>query len=256
MLAQAKKKKTKSELDKALWKKLYALFLHKKTQGFIDQFFVACETKSYLPSNPEPLSPKVESAATSAATEQASTQVVIPPVDTVPVQPHPIPVLSVSSTDSRAKNSASDSTKRRSRSRSRSQERDRDQTAHHSKSRDHRGGRESNNRKTNRSRSRSPLPHSSPNPRGPRRGHPPIAPPPVVAELDEVVGAPGLDLPPVGAPAAPAAPIILANRFRCQDFEKTGRCMRPTGLCPFEHGNVPPNLVHYALLNINRPQHP
>jgi hypothetical protein len=94
VLAQAKKKKTKSELDKAMWKKLCVLYLHEKTQGFIDQFFVAWETKSYLSSNPEPLSPKVESAATSAATEQASTRVVIPPIDTVPVQPHPIPVQS------------------------------------------------------------------------------------------------------------------------------------------------------------------
>jgi hypothetical protein len=68
VLAQAKKKKTKSELDKALWKKLCALYLHEKTQEFIDQFFVAWETKSYLPSNPEPLSPKVEPAATSSAT--------------------------------------------------------------------------------------------------------------------------------------------------------------------------------------------
>jgi hypothetical protein len=94
VLAQAKKKKTKSELDKAMWKKLCVLYLHEKTQGFIDQFFVAWETKSYLSSNPEPLSSKVESAATSAATEQASTRVVIPPIDTVPVQPHPIPVQS------------------------------------------------------------------------------------------------------------------------------------------------------------------
>jgi hypothetical protein len=38
VLAQAKKKKTKSELDKALWKKLFALYLHEKTQEFIDQF--------------------------------------------------------------------------------------------------------------------------------------------------------------------------------------------------------------------------
>jgi hypothetical protein len=135
VLAQAKKKKTKSELDKAMWKKLCVLYLHEKTQGFIDQFFVAWETKSYLSSNPEPLSPKVESAATSAATEQASTRVVIPPIDTVPVQPHPIPVQSVTCNDSRAKKTSYLGTKRRSRSRSRSRDRDGDRTSRRSRER-------------------------------------------------------------------------------------------------------------------------
>jgi hypothetical protein len=145
------------------------------------------------------------------------------------------------------KDSSSDSTTR-SRSRSRSQEGDRDQTAHHSKSRDrstrdHRVGHEINNRKTNRSRSRSPNPPrpSSLNPCGPRPGHPPIAPPPVVAELDEVLGAPGFDLPPVGAPAPPMnVPPPWFSRVQCYNFLLRGECPRGDH-CYYVHGPYQPD---------------
>ena len=210
------------------------VFLQQETKGFVDKLFVTLETKSYLQSNPEPPSAKLESTT---ATEQANTGVtngqnlVIPPV-TVPVQPLPVPALSATSTDSRTKKPSSDRTKRRSwsprsRSRSRSRDRDRERPARRSRSRDrstrdHRGGRSTwddrrqsrrspvNNRRSDRRRSRSPLPprRASRSPRGSRRARSPVPPPPIVAGLENVVIAPGLGLVPVVGTAADPAIVV------------------------------------------------
>ena len=65
VLAQAKKKKTNSDLEKAMWKKLLADYLGEKTGEFIKKFFVTLETKSYLQSNPGPSTPRIESTTAS-----------------------------------------------------------------------------------------------------------------------------------------------------------------------------------------------
>ncbi|XP_046634098.1 uncharacterized protein LOC124313290 isoform X2 [Daphnia pulicaria] len=55
-----------------------------------------------------------------------------------------------------------------------------------------------------------------------------------------------------------ANPGLLERRLRCQDYDTTGRCPRPIGLCPFTHGYEPPCAVHRALMDIERfrPQQP
>jgi hypothetical protein len=70
-------------------------------------------------------------------------------------------------------------------------------------------------------RSRSPLP----------RAHSPISPTPVPAWYHNLVA----DQPSI------FNPVLWESRTRCQDYLKTGRCMRPRFLCPFTHGNVPSN---------------
>ncbi len=71
------------------------------------------------------------------------------------------------------------------------------------------------------STSRSPLP----------RAHSPISPTPVPAwYLNLVAAQPSI-----------FNPVLWESRTRCQDYLKTGRCMRPRFLCPFTHGNVPSN---------------
>ena len=94
VLALAKKEKPESELRGAMCDQL-DVFLQQETKGFVDKLFVTLETKSYLQSNPEPPSAKVESTTVAATTtEQVNVGVtngqnlVIPPV-AVPVQPPP-----------------------------------------------------------------------------------------------------------------------------------------------------------------------
>lgn len=314
VLALAKKEKPESELRGAMCDQL-DVFLQQETKGFVDKLFVTLETKSYLQSNPEPPSVKVESTTVAATTtEQVNVGVtngqnlVIPPV-AVPVQPPlPVPVISAPSNDSRTKKSSSDRTKRRSwsprsRSRSRSRDRDRDRPVRRSRSRDrstrdHRGGRSTwddrrgnrrspvNNRRSDRRRSRSPLPprRSSRSPRGSRqqRARSPIPPLPVVAGLENVVVAPGLGLVAVGGTAADPAIVVgvpvpsaaiqsvvvapstaaqqqheRGPKFRCRDYDEKGYCMRGD-LCPYDHGADPVVLEDVELSsmlssNYNRP---
>lgn len=307
VLALAKKEKPESELRGAMCDQL-DVFLQQETKGFVDKLFVTLETKSYLQSNPEPPSILPESAA---STEQANTGVtngqnlVIPPVS-VPVVPLAVPVVSATTVDSRIKKSTSDRIKRRSwsprsRSRSRSRDRDRDRPMRRSRSRDrstrdHRGGRSTwddrrpsrrspvTNRRSDRRRSRSPLPprRSSRSPRGSRRQRSPVPPPPIVAGLENVAVAPVIGLVPTGAagtdpaivvglPVAPAAiqSVVVAPpaavqqlergpKFRCRDYDEKGYCMRGD-LCLYDHGTDPVVLEDVELssmLNYNRPPPP